>query len=71
VPAAKENVMSDDLENRGPADRNRVNVNEAWELRYWCKHFDCTADELRAAVKAAGSTLKSEVEAALKRIKKK
>jgi hypothetical protein len=46
--------MSDDLNNRGPADRARVNVNEAWEVRYWCKEFGCTEAQLRAAVKAAG-----------------
>lgn len=31
--------MVDDLTNRGPADRARVNVNEEWEVRYWCKEF--------------------------------
>ena len=46
--------MSDDLTNRGPADRARVNVNEAHEVRYWTKEFGCTEAELRAAVKAVG-----------------
>jgi hypothetical protein len=46
--------MADDLKNRGPADRARVNVNESWEVRYWCKEFGCTEDALRAAVKAVG-----------------
>ena len=39
--------MADDLTNRGPRDRNRVDVNEDWELRYWTKKFGCTATELR------------------------
>ncbi|EIL99150.1 hypothetical protein UUA_09091 [Rhodanobacter thiooxydans LCS2] len=47
-------TMSDDLHNRGPADRSRVNVNESWEVRYWCKEFGCTETQLRAAVKAVG-----------------
>jgi Protein of unknown function (DUF3606) len=46
--------MSDDLSNRGPKDRARVNVNEPWELTYWCKKFNCTEAQLRAAVKAVG-----------------
>lgn len=46
--------MSDDLKNRGPADRARINVNEPHELRYWTKELDCTEAELRDAVKAVG-----------------
>jgi hypothetical protein len=33
---------------------SRVNVNESWEVRYWCGKFNCTEDELRAAVRAEG-----------------
>lgn len=47
-------AMADDLKNRAPGDRSRVNVHEEWELRYWCKEFGCTPDELRAAVAAVG-----------------
>jgi len=46
--------MVDDLKNRGPQDRSRVNVNEPWEVRYWCGHFGCTEGQLRAAVAAVG-----------------
>lgn len=46
--------MSDDLTNNGPADRSRVNVNEEWERRYWCREFGCTEDQLRNAVLAVG-----------------
>ncbi|MBC3376176.1 DUF3606 domain-containing protein [Pseudomonas sp. SWRI92] len=46
--------MADDLSNRGPQDRNRINTSEDWELRYWAKEFGVTEDELKAAVKAAG-----------------
>lgn len=46
--------MADDKSNRGPADRTRVNVNEDYEVRYWCKKFNCTEAQLRAAVKAVG-----------------
>jgi hypothetical protein len=50
--------MSDDLKNRGPADRARVNVNEDWEVRWWTKELECTEAQLRAAVKAAGPMVK-------------
>lgn len=30
-------VMNDDLTNRGPADRKRISLTEAWEVRYWTK----------------------------------
>lgn len=46
--------MSDDLSNRGPKDRARVNVNEGYEMKYWCGKFGCTEAQLRAAVKAVG-----------------
>jgi len=46
--------MSDDLGDRGPADRSRVNIHEEWEVRWWCKAFGCTKAELEAAVKAVG-----------------
>jgi hypothetical protein len=46
--------MADNLNERGPQDRSRVNVNEAWELQYWSKKFGVTEEELKNAVKAAG-----------------
>lgn len=49
-----EKPMSDDLSKRGPQDAARVNVHEDWEVRYWCKAFGCTEQELKAAVKAVG-----------------
>lgn len=46
--------MVDDLQNRGPQDRARVNVNEPWEVRWWCKEFGCTEQQLRDAVSKVG-----------------
>lgn len=46
--------MSDDLKNRGPQDRARINVNESWEVEWWCKELGCTAAQLREAVKEVG-----------------
>ncbi len=46
--------MADDLSNRGPADAQRINVNEEHELRYWMKTFGVTEQKLRSAVASAG-----------------
>lgn len=46
--------MSDNLKNRGPQDRARVNTSEAWELSYWTKEFGVTEEQLKAALKAVG-----------------
>jgi hypothetical protein len=58
--------MSDDLDNRGPADRTRVNVNEDYEARYWANNWGVSEDELRAAVERVG-VMASDVERALRR----
>ncbi|MDB5924558.1 MAG: hypothetical protein JWN13_3494 [Betaproteobacteria bacterium] len=31
--------MPDDRKNRGQQDRNRIDVNEDYELRYWTKEL--------------------------------
>jgi len=46
--------MSDDLNNRGPQDRARINVHEPWEVRYWTRELGCTQQQLVAAVNKVG-----------------
>ena len=46
--------MTDDKKNAGSPDRDRINVNEDYELQYWTKALGVSADELRAAVRAVG-----------------
>jgi len=46
--------MADDLKKRGPADAQRINVNETWEVEHWCKEFRCTEAELKEAVDTVG-----------------
>ncbi|PZP90784.1 MAG: DUF3606 domain-containing protein [Variovorax paradoxus] len=48
--------MSDDKSNSGQADRARINVHEDYELRDWSKRLGVTPDELREAVKVAGTS---------------
>ncbi len=42
--------MADDKNNRGPADRARINVHEAYELEYWTKELGIPPDKLRELV---------------------
>ncbi len=48
--------MTDDKSNTGGPDRDRINVNEDYELQYWTKALGVSADELREAVKSVGPT---------------
>lgn len=48
--------MTDDKSKAGGPDRDRINVNEDYELQYWTKALIVSADELREAVKAVGPT---------------
>ena len=48
--------MSDNLHNRGPQDRSRINLHEKWEVQYWTKERGVTEEELAQAVKTAGSS---------------
>ena len=57
--------MSDDLNDRGPRDRNRINISEEWEIRWWGIKFGVTEDQLRRAVDTVGPTT-AEVERHLK-----
>ncbi|MGN6093103.1 MAG: DUF3606 domain-containing protein [Luteibacter jiangsuensis] len=58
--------MADDKSNRGQADRNRINVNEDYEVRYWTKEFGISEDALRDAVKRVGPMV-DDVRAELRR----
>jgi hypothetical protein len=59
--------MSDNLTDRGPRDRSRIALDEDWELRYWTKEFGCTPDQLRDAVRKAGSNSVDKVREYLKK----
>jgi len=58
--------MADDLSNRGPRDRDRVNVQEEWEANYWSKKFGVSKDKLKEAVQKVGVMAK-DVEKYLKK----
>lgn len=37
------------------ADRLKIDVRDAWELRWWCRQFGCTEAQLKAAIDAIGA----------------
>lgn len=48
--------MADDLTNRGPADRSRINMHEDYEVRYWTKALGVSKEELQRLVDKHGSS---------------
>ena len=58
--------MSDDKRNPGRPDRDRINVNEDYELRDWSKKFGVSKEELLAAVKRVGPMIR-DVEVVLRK----
>ena len=56
--------MADDKTKTGKSDRDRINVDEDYELREWAKKFDVTPERLRQAVKTSGPMVK-DIEALL------
>ena len=56
--------MPDNKKRRAPEDGKRINVHQAWEVRYWTKAFGISKDELVALVKEHGVSVK-KVRAAL------
>lgn len=46
--------MPDNPQDRGPADRSRVNTSEDYEVQYWSKKFGVSAEELKKAVEKVG-----------------
>jgi hypothetical protein len=46
--------MADDKTKAGRPDRDRINLNEDYEVRDWAKKFGVSEDTLRQAVKKAG-----------------
>jgi hypothetical protein len=46
--------MADDLSKRGGRDRDRININQDYELRDWARKFGVTTERLKEAVHAVG-----------------
>ena len=50
--------MPDDLRRRKPEDPQRININQPWEVEYWCDRLGCTESQLRDAVSTVGPMVK-------------
>lgn len=63
--------MADNKSKKEPQDASKVNVNQDYEVRYWCAKFNCTQAMLKRAVNNVGvSAVKVAIEVArLKRLK--
>jgi hypothetical protein len=48
-------TMADDLNQRGPRDRSRINTSEEWECRYWSQELGVTEQQLKQAVASVGN----------------
>lgn len=59
--------MADDLNNRGAADRSRINLNEEHEIRYWTLALNVPEDELRRLVAEAGNSAEAVRDALAKK----
>ncbi len=46
--------MPDDLSQKGPADRSRINLSEPYEVQYWADKFDVSKERLSEAVRKVG-----------------
>ena len=46
--------MADDRTQRRRPDRERINLQEAYEFQYWSEKFGVSKEELAAAVKKVG-----------------
>jgi hypothetical protein len=62
--------MSDNKNRQGKADRERINLHEAYELRDWAAHFNVSEDQIRKAVEEAGPMVK-DVETVIADMKRK
>jgi Protein of unknown function (DUF3606) len=52
----QEESMADDKSKVGRQDRDRIDVNEDYELRDWSKKFGVTPDQLKKAVQSVGTS---------------
>jgi hypothetical protein len=46
----------DDLKKKGAADRNQINMNEAWEVDYWTNELGVSKGELAKVVEKVGNS---------------
>lgn len=45
-----------DLKRRGPQDRSKINMQEAYEVKYWAREFGVSRELLQKAVDKVGNS---------------
>jgi hypothetical protein len=66
-PYLGENIMPDDLTNKGPQDRSRISLLEPHEVQYWADKFNVSKERLSEAVRNVGHSVDA-VEKELKKL---
>jgi hypothetical protein len=51
--------MSDNKNNRGGRDRERISLGQDYEVRYWSKRFGVSKEQLKQAVQQAGDSVQA------------
>jgi len=46
--------MPDNLKRKQPEDPEKININQQWEVDYWCDNLGCSEELLRRAVEKVG-----------------
>jgi hypothetical protein len=59
--------MADDRSKTGAADRDRINIHEDYEVRYWTQKWRVSREQLADAVRAVGVMVKDVAEKLRKR----
>jgi hypothetical protein len=59
-------IMSDNKNNRGGRDRERISLGQDYEVRYWSKRLGVSKEQLKEAVQQVGDSV-HDVENYLKR----
>lgn len=58
--------MTDEQTKKGPANLDRINVQEECEVRYWSDHFGVSLERLKLSVEKVGDAV-SDVQVDLNR----
>lgn len=50
--------MADNSKQAGRHDDSRININQDYEVRYWCEKLGVSEEQLKSAVAKVGSLVK-------------
>lgn len=50
--------MADDAKRPGRLDDSRINIEQEYEVRYWCEKLSTSPDQLKSAVAKVGPIVK-------------